>query len=288
MKQTDYRQLRGYAIISKGDTPQLVNEETFLVPSQTDTNKKYKVILRRTWMCECPDYQNRKTKCKHIYAVEFLLKMRDKLNLDSLDLEKELSKEIASESPNNIVTDGLWSYEKAIKKEFLPHRTNTEHIRLSTIREKPNNNLVERFHNTFREFDKVRRGFKTQQTAQLLSDGFRTYYNFIRPHYALDGLTPSQVAGVDLGLNGNKWLGLIKLANQTNGISEEKKFKLNFKSGKKFAYSLKVFDEKGNELDCKELGFKEKYFDVETADKFVNFYKSLYPKYEYKIEDYNG
>jgi len=43
-------------------------------------------------------------------------------------------------------------------------------------------------------------------------DDFRIYYNFIRPHQALNGKTPAEVANLDLNLGQNKWLSLIKQA----------------------------------------------------------------------------
>lgn len=33
-------------------------------------------------------------------------------------------------------------------------------------------------------------------------EGYRIYYNFIRPHMSLNGKTPAEVAGLDLGLEG--------------------------------------------------------------------------------------
>ncbi len=42
----------------------------------------------------------------------------------------------------------------------------------------------------------------------------RIYYNFIRPHMALDGKTPAQEAGLNLGLGDNRWKGLIEKAIQ--------------------------------------------------------------------------
>lgn len=55
------------------------------------------------------------------------------------------------------------------------------------------------------------RGFKGQE--QIFSDGFRTYYNFIRTHQTL-GKTPSEEAGIKLQLDRNKWLSLIKKSSE--------------------------------------------------------------------------
>ena len=54
------------------------------------------------------------------------------------------------------------------------------------------------------------RGMKGDDTAEELMNGFRAYYNFIRPHMSLDGKTPAEASGIDLKLGENKWLSLIK------------------------------------------------------------------------------
>lgn len=124
--------------------------------------------------------------------------------------------------PEFIITDGLWSYEKAIKKEFrfgTHHKVNyTKHVRIPSIRAGINNNLVERYHSTFREFDKVRRAFKGNE--QDLDNGFRIYYNFIKNHEGLNGLTPSQAIGIDVNLGTNRWLDLLR-----ESLEHEKSFK---------------------------------------------------------------
>jgi len=365
----DEREVRGYSIVSKGNPPQLVNEETFLVPSQS-SDKRYKVTLQNTWVCECPDFQFRKVKCKHIFAVEFLLKMRDKLNQDSsLDFAEELTtvdkcqfcssenivkngsiknkdeskqrflcrdcnrtfyseshlnylkdpkiitlafdlyfkglslrkitdtlnqfygvklhhetvrrwlmkftekmneyteqfkpetsdtwhideqmikvngkfewswnclddktrfliannltkkrniddacsilkeaKDTTDTRPRTIITDKLPSYRKAIHKEFPAWWTKENRVKHIKVKSKSRaNNLVERYHSTFRERDKTMRGFKTENN--IMTTGFKTYYNFIRKHQGLDGLTPSQKAGIELNLGRNRWLSLLQ------------------------------------------------------------------------------
>jgi len=45
-----------------------------------------------------------------------------------------------------------------------------------------------------RERDKVLRGMKSEDTP--IREGFDIYYNFVRPHQALEGLTPADVAGL--------------------------------------------------------------------------------------------
>jgi len=47
-------------------------------------------------------------------------------------------------------------------------------------------------------------------------DDFRIYYNFIRPHMALNGKTPAQKVGIELTSEENKWLSLIKKSRNRN------------------------------------------------------------------------
>ncbi|MBI4345147.1 MAG: transposase [Euryarchaeota archaeon] len=48
--------------------------------------------------------------------------------------------------------------------------------------------------------------------AQTIADGFRSYYNFVRPHQALDGKTPTEAAKINLKLGNNKWMSLLERA----------------------------------------------------------------------------
>jgi len=58
------------------------------------------------------------------------------------------------------------------------------------IRDRSNNNMVERLNGTVRQRDKVMRGLDHEKSAQTMLDGMRIYYNFVRPHMALNGQTP--------------------------------------------------------------------------------------------------
>lgn len=51
------------------------------------------------------------------------------------------------------------------------------------------------------------RAMKVETTP--IVEGHRLYYNFIKPHQALDGKTPSEKAGIVID-GENKWLTLMK------------------------------------------------------------------------------
>jgi len=53
------------------------------------------------------------------------------------------------------------------------------------------------------------RAFDTDPTASQTMQGYRVYYNFLRPHMALDGQTPAQAANLDLQLGQNRWESMI-------------------------------------------------------------------------------
>lgn len=116
--------------------------------------------------------------------------------------------------PQFIITDGLRSYNQAINEEFHTLRKKTTHISNVGIRGRKNkdnyfdNNLVERLHGTIRERNKTQRGLKDEYSPFIR--GHQVYYNFIRPHGSLYGLTPAESANINLDLGKNKWENLLQ------------------------------------------------------------------------------
>jgi len=108
--------------------------------------------------------------------------------------------------PTFLISDKLPSYRAAVEHEFR----NTVHFAGVGIQGQVSNNRIERFHGTVRERNKVMRAIKKPDTSII--DGQRIYYNYIRPHMALDGKTPAEVAGIDLQLGPNKWEAIIRKA----------------------------------------------------------------------------
>jgi len=74
--------------------------------------------------------------------------------------------------------------------------------------------MVERLHGTIRQRSKVMRGLDDEATAQTMMDGMRIYYNFIRPHMALNGKTPAQKAKIADSATPENWKSLIKKATK--------------------------------------------------------------------------
>jgi hypothetical protein len=69
---------------------------------------------------------------------------------------------------------------------------------------------MERLNGEIRDREKVMRGLERPDTPIL--SGYQTYHNYVRPHEALEGKTPAEVAGIKIE-GENKWLTLIQNAS---------------------------------------------------------------------------
>jgi transposase-like protein len=125
----------------------------------------------------------------------------------------QAAKIVAGKKPNVLVTDGLRSYHEAWMKEFRTskHDTSVVHISHITLTGEHHNNKMERMNGEIRDREKVMRGIKKSDTPILT--GYQIFHNYIRPHEALDGKTPAEMAGVTVA-GENKWLTLIQNASK--------------------------------------------------------------------------
>lgn len=104
------------------------------------------------------------------------------------------AKQTAGKKALTIVTDGSFPYEKAVRKEFMTYDNPKPHYRYVSLRQHDsNNNVIERFHESFRQRDKTMRGFKGNQ--KQYAENFKTYYNFVRQHQEFK-MTPAQRAKI--------------------------------------------------------------------------------------------
>ena len=117
--------------------------------------------------------------------------------------------------PAAIITDGFIGYRGLIKQNY-PF---SEHIIGNGIANRGIINTIERLNGSIKERYKIMRGFHSFNSAKIILNGWKCYYNFIRPHMSLNGKTPAEVSGINLNLKNNKWLNLIQKSAENGKIS---------------------------------------------------------------------
>ena len=99
---------------------------------------------------------------------------------------------------NALVSDRYSAYNVPVKASL---GQNVKHIRVQSFKDDISNNLIESFHHQFKAWYKTKQGFNSFDSANNLISMFVFFYNFVRPHSALNNLTPAQVAGLKLTKN---------------------------------------------------------------------------------------
>ena len=123
----------------------------------------------------------------------------------------QLAKQIAGKTPRTLVSDGAANFHEAYNKEFRTTRleTRTEHIRHIRLSGDYNNNKMERLNGEIRDREKVMRGLERKDSPILT--GYQLFHNYVRPHMALKGKTPADMAGIEIR-GKDKWLTIIQNA----------------------------------------------------------------------------
>jgi hypothetical protein len=98
-----------------------------------------------------------------------------------------------------------------LEENAIPHHNFTINIY---------NNKMERMNGEFRDREKVARGLKKDDS--VLINGYHIFHNYIRPHIALDGKTPSEACGITIQGN-DKWPTIIQNARNEPKVYKEKK-----------------------------------------------------------------
>ncbi|MGA2971814.1 MAG: hypothetical protein ABSE39_04205 [Candidatus Bathyarchaeia archaeon] len=71
-----------------------------------------------------------------------------------------------------------------------------------------------------RDREKVVRGVKKDDSP--LIGGYQIFHNYVRPHMALDGKTPADLAGISVQ-GEDKWLTLIQAASHVPKSNEKRR-----------------------------------------------------------------
>ena len=125
------------------------------------------------------------------------------------------AKEIARAIPREIVTDKMGATPMGIERAFVREGKPKHTVAIAGATTPHANEWAERLNNTVRERIKTQRGWKSDNTP--LREGQRLYYNFIREHGGLNGLTPAEMAGLREASGENRWMELLrKSLNQRN------------------------------------------------------------------------
>jgi transposase-like protein len=146
------------------------------------------------------------------FLIAKLLSFNRRSEEAQLLLENGLNR--VGKEPQNLITDRLKSYDAAVKEKRATGRINSMSHIAGGLKEGRNNRL-ERMHGTVKERTKTLRGLDNFESAVSFTDGLEIFYNYVRPHSALDDRTPAVAAGMEF-LSGNPWLDLIQKAAKKN------------------------------------------------------------------------
>ena len=126
----------------------------------------------------------------------------------------QLGKQVAGKQPKTLITDGAPNFHEAYEKEFWTSKigTRTEHIREIALDGVRHNNKMERMNGEIRDRERCMRTLEKADTPILT--GMQIYHNYIRPHEALNGKTPSELAGIEIK-GKDKWLTIIQNAKRS-------------------------------------------------------------------------
>ncbi len=113
--------------------------------------------------------------------------------------------------PKKMTTDGLYTYQTVFRR--FP---SVKHVHGRTLAEKANNNRIERLNKTLKKRLHNMEKFDGMNGARLVTEGFRSYYNLVRPHMALKNSTPAERAGMKYS-SANKLLEVVNLQARSRG-----------------------------------------------------------------------
>jgi putative transposase len=118
----------------------------------------------------------------------------------------EKAARVAGKAPKIVITDKLAAYLDGTELAF---GGDTKHWVGGPFDIQSNTNLIERLHGSIKERTKVMRGLRTPQTAKRFLDGWMLYYDYMKPHEALDSRTPAEAASC--GFHLRDWTDVVRM-----------------------------------------------------------------------------
>ena len=103
---TTTREQRGEAIAKLNGQINRVDDNAYIVKSQSRNGDYCVTKVDGAWLCACPDNAYRHVKCKHIFAIEFSQSLRAEVAVRRIEPIENLAECIYCGS-SNITKDGV-------------------------------------------------------------------------------------------------------------------------------------------------------------------------------------
>ncbi|MFH0897321.1 MAG: DDE-type integrase/transposase/recombinase [Candidatus Bathyarchaeota archaeon] len=95
------RETRGLQIVNdKKNQIKKIDDSNYKVLSQNGNGSYLVFLIDDGWVCECPDYRFRGLKCKHLWAIELSLKLKEQVRKNIIIQEVTISKCVFCHSEN--------------------------------------------------------------------------------------------------------------------------------------------------------------------------------------------
>ena len=176
-----------------------------------------------------------KVSAKNNYAFFFISTKNRKITAYHVDQTRDtlpaaiaMNEAIRTAKPEQkitFVTDGNPSYPAGIhfiNQSHFPNLTHKKVIGLQNLDSeseefRPFKQLIERLNRTYKSHTKALCGFKTQNGAIALTTLFVTYYNFLRPHFALRHSVPIPLKNLkEIDTLQGKWAKILQMSFSLN------------------------------------------------------------------------
>lgn len=172
---------------------------------------------------------------KHNYTFFFISSQSRKITAyhvddsrDTLPATIAMSEAIRTSQPDQnitLVTDGNPSYPAGIHFINQSHSSSLTHKKVIGLQNldaeseefRPFKQLVERLLRTYKFHTRAACGFNSKNGAVALTTLFVTYYNFLRPHFALNHSVPIPLEALkDIDTLQGKWAKILQIALSLN------------------------------------------------------------------------
>lgn len=193
--QIKSRQERGKAIVDAKSQIAHIDENFYTVKSQSGNGEYAVCKVNGEWVCECADNKYRNVKCKHIYAVEFLQKLKEEVKKNVVIQEIAVTQCVFCHS-ENIKKFGVRKNKSGNIQRFLcADCGKTFSVNIGFERMKHNPQAITSAMQLYFSGESLR---NTQESLQLLGVqvSYRTILNWIRKYTKLmqtytDNLIPN-------------------------------------------------------------------------------------------------